>query len=788
MKTDPATPKRKRASAQTAPRFLGAVDGLHDGLLYGWAIDTEQPDARVVVEICLNDEAIASVIADTSRGDLDALLGQRAAPADPCHGFIADIGAIDAKQGGTLSARVANAGVAIGGSIALAADAKPPVGATSQVYGDGSLRLHGWAFDSRDPQRALTVRAYLGHTLLAETVANEDHPSLRTHAVGLHGFSLDLPLALADGTVHSVRVVDASGAALVGSPLTVCCFAGGMGAVLGADSTPLLRDVARGYERYLPRSLSLQQYPEWSALFEPAAGVAPTSLTTCIIVSGDGDDAAYARTSASLAAQRGAAVTVLSERGKGKAKTFAALLQSAIDSGADLIGCVRAGDTLAPHALAQAAAGFAVAHAQLVYTDSEQDGRPWFKPAWDASYAMASDYPLELLLARRTLLPAGTLPATPAALGWRLLTAAAAPSIVHVPHVLYHFHSALSEAEHDARRSAAAAALAATAPQSTLLPLAHSGHAFQPRRVLRPLTARERGKRVSLIIPTRDHADLLARCIDSIERYTDWPKLEIIVVDNGSSEAATKTLFAKLKKKGVTILPMPGPFNFAALNNDAIAAATGDIVGMLNNDIEALHAGWLDEIVGQLLRPGVGAVGAKLLWPNGMVQHGGVLLGVRNVAGHFGNRLANADWGDHGRNQLLQEMSAVTGACLFLRKKDFLAVGGMDAVAFPVAFNDVDLCLKLRRAGQRIVWTPHATMLHAESASRGQEDTPQKQARSQREIDQLRLRWGAVLLRDPAYHPSLNLDAYSHAFGGLALPPRDRAPRTGDLATTSSST
>jgi hypothetical protein len=123
-------------------------------------------------------------------------------------------------------------------------------------------------------------------------------------------------------------------------------------------------------------------------------------------------------------------------------------------------------------------------------------------------------------------------------------------------------------------------------------------------------------------------------------------------------------------------------------------------------------------------------------------------------------------------------MSGVTAACLFLRKADYLAVGGMDPTAFPVAFNDVDLCLKLRATGKAIIWTPHAKLLHAESASRGHEDTPQKKARAARELEQLRRRWGGILLHDPAYHPSLNLDPHSHAFGGLALPPRDRKPRT----------
>jgi GT2 family glycosyltransferase len=202
----------------------------------------------------------------------------------------------------------------------------------------------------------------------------------------------------------------------------------------------------------------------------------------------------------------------------------------------------------------------------------------------------------------------------------------------------------------------------------------------------------------------------------------------------------------------------------------------------VNNDIEALHDGWLNEIISQLLRPGVGAVGAKLLWPNGMVQHGGVLLGVGNVAGHFGNRLADADWGDHGRNQLVQQVSGCTAASLFLKKDDYLSLGGMDGNAFPVAFNDVDLCLKIRAAGKIIVFTPVSKLLHAESASRGHEDTPQKKTRAQREIDQLRLKWGHVLTRDPAYNPAINLDPNGGAFGGLAIPPRQQSPRTNSVA------
>jgi GT2 family glycosyltransferase len=345
--------------------------------------------------------------------------------------------------------------------------------------------------------------------------------------------------------------------------------------------------------------------------------------------------------------------------------------------------------------------------------------------------------------------------------------------------VLYQLKSPLSELERAARMAAATVALRAIHPEARLEKLKHvprdSVHAARRVHYVLPGTAKD--LKVSLIIPTRDRVDLLKRCIDTIRAFTPWTNLEIIIIDNGSKETSTLAYFDEVLQQGVRVLPMPGAFNYADLNNRAVALAEGDIVGLINNDIEALHDGWLEEILSQLLRPGVGAVGAKLLWPNGMVQHGGVLLGVGNVAGHFGNRLSDSDWGDHGRNQLVQQVSGCTAACLFIRKQEFLELGGMDVDAFPVAFNDVDLCLKVRASGKLIIWTPHAKLLHAESASRGHEDTPQKKSRALREVDGLRRKWGHMLLKDPAYHPCLNLDPHSQAFNGLAVPPRGQHPR-----------
>ena len=777
-------------------RWSGALDGLHETMLFGWAIDRQRPESRVVLEICLDGEAVGCAVADVARSDI--------APADAsdcCHGFVAELGAMAARNGGRFTVRIANTAICLPGQVDLAAPPAPPLAATSQVLSDGALRLFGWAIDARHPQRQQKLLAYLDGEIVAQAVANELHPATRGLAEGPHGFSLDLPLALADGREHTIRVLTEDGQALNGSPLTVCCFTGGVKGLLDTAPSPLLDKLIDSYERYLPRSVGMAHYAEWSAMFEAPQAPSPIAHGSelpriAIVVTGDGDSE---RTVRSLRSQIDARVEVFCAAGGGRqSQDFSQLLKRALKTRPELIACVRAGDSLPPHALACAAEAFAAPATSVAYTDSQDPaGVPWFKPAWNPEYALCSDFPLDFLVFRRVLLASHLachgLPAQPAELAWAALCAAwdqGDDAIMHVPRVLYHFHSALSVAERSARFDAARRALLQREPGATLCELPASrddsddASTICLRRLQRPLPDIATLPLVSLLIPTRDRVELLRACIDSIGKFTSRVNLEIIVIDNGSSEPASRQYFRTLSKQGIRILPVHGQFNFATLNNRAVAAACGEIVGLINNDIEATHEGWLEEILSHLLQPGVGAVGAKLLWPNGMVQHGGVVLGMGNAAGHFGNLLAQQDTGDHGRNQMVQQVSAVTAACLFLRKADYLAVGGMDALAFPVAFNDVDLCLKLRSAGKSILWTPHAQLLHAESASRGSEDNPQKRARAQRELHQLRQRWGAVLLRDPAYHPSLNLDSHAQAFTGLALPPRDRSPRGASLRAT----
>jgi len=764
-------------------RWYGAVEGLHADQLIGWAFDRTRPNTRVVIEVCLDGLPVASVVADVARTDLAKNIQALTEYSDICHGFVADLGTLPESTRGVLTCRIANTDVMLIGAVPRSSAGTAPASATSTVFGDGGLRLQGWALDPADPKRVMRVRAFVANDLIAETVANIIHPFQRAYIAGSHGFELALPASLADGQPHSVRLMDDEGREINGSPVSICCVIEGLSALLPSDSDDLLRNVADYYERLLPRSLPMDFWSAWSARFDAVAPPAlPNALVTLkigVLITGVQDERMIQRTTDSLGQQ---SVSLQFFTGE----NFSDVLANALSAHCDIVTCVRAGDTLLPHALAHALEGFILPDAHVVYTDSEQGECPWLKPAWNLDYALATDYPLELLLVSRTMASGIPTAHDPAAFAWCALTAAmtlGTTSIIHVPRVLYRMNSPLTDLERQCRALAAADAIGALEPLTVLenLDSAPFGITHAARRVRAVLPPDARNLTVSLVIPTRDRADLLKRCIDSIRRFTDWPKLEIIVIDNGSTDPVSHTYFKEIEAQGVRILSMPGPFNYADLNNRAVELACGEIVGLVNNDIEALHNGWLDEIVAQLLRPNVGAVGAKLMWPNGMVQHGGVLLGVGNVAGHFGNRLADADWGDHGRNQVVQQVSGCTAACLFLRKLDFLELGGMDIHAFPVAFNDVDLCLKVRASGKTIVWTPYAKLLHAESASRGHEDTPQKRSRAQREIAELRRKWGHVLLCDPAYHPSANLDPNGHAFGGLALPPRARIPRNGNL-------
>lgn len=410
----------------------------------------------------------------------------------------------------------------------------------------------------------------------------------------------------------------------------------------------------------------------------------------------------------------------------------------------------------------------AVAHpeAAVIYWDDDivdADGNrraPRFKPGWSPDTFLATSYIGAALIRKSALDPIGGLDphAGTAALDAAILAIAAShprTAIVRIADVLSHRHDEepadlAADAAHAMR--VRAAHLARHEPDAMLQALDGAPHLF---RVSRPLPAAS--PLVSVIVPTRDRLDLLQPCLEGVLRHTQYPAIEVVVADNGSEEPATRAYLEELVREEprARVIDVPGPFNYAAINNTAVRAARGDVLCFLNNDIEVLEPDWLALMVAHALRPGLGAVGAKLLYPGGIVQHGGVILGLNGLAGHAHRFFPARHPGYMDRLRTEQNYAAVTAACLVVQRARFEAVGGFDATHFAVAFNDVDLCLKLLEAGYLNLWTPHATLLHKESASRVLDYAPAQRARFDAECAALKARWSHLLADDPFYNPNL---------------------------------
>jgi glycosyltransferase involved in cell wall biosynthesis len=276
---------------------------------------------------------------------------------------------------------------------------------------------------------------------------------------------------------------------------------------------------------------------------------------------------------------------------------------------------------------------------------------------------------------------------------------------------------------------------------------------------------------VSLIIPTKNNVALLRQCLDSVLSKTSYPNYEILVVDNGSDQLETLDYLKALTvHPKIRVIRDNYAFNYSALNNYAATFAKGEILALVNDDIEVGDSSvdWLVEMVGHALRPGVGAVGARLWYPNQTLQHAGMVL-VGGIARHIHKHLPKGETGFNDRAVLTQNFSAITGACLVVKKVLFEQVGGLNDKELAVGFNDVDFCLKLGEAGFRNVWTPHAELIHHESATRGQDNSPEKQRRAEKELRYMRKRWGNKLYNDPAYNPNLTDGRDDMSF---AWPPR----------------
>lgn len=276
-----------------------------------------------------------------------------------------------------------------------------------------------------------------------------------------------------------------------------------------------------------------------------------------------------------------------------------------------------------------------------------------------------------------------------------------------------------------------------------------------PPRTPSPLPMTDGLPKVSVVVPTRNRVDLLRTCLEGVAR-TRYPEIEIIVVDNDSDDPSTLAYLEELDSARVRVLRHPGAFNYSTINNRAAAVAQGTLLCLLNNDIEVISPDWLAIMATQALRDDVGAVGAQLLYPDGRIQHAGVVVGVGNAAGHAHRFVRPEAAGYFRRHALPQFTSAVTGACLVVSRNKFESVGGLDEHNFPVAYNDVDLCLRLNQRGWQSFYEPRAVLIHHESVSRGDDRDPVGAARFAGELAALKRIWKTDTIVDPFHHPQLS--------------------------------
>ena len=736
----------------------------------GFVLDPDDLARRFIVELLIDGQPAQITRADLYVHELaDEKVG------DSRYGFGFTIGEQPTSDSHIFEARLANLGTNLGRPIPCrtARPSSRELSGPGEVRWLGGLRFRGWVADDMT-----FVNAIVDGEIVAEaSVAGWSHTGT-TRAV--RAFDLHLPEHFADGRVHRVKIEAEGGQELPGSPIAFVAFADGLEqtiARLGGIESERLR--GEQFDRLVPTSLPFADYERWSERF-PVAAPATDIRPLAFILVGDGNVDASIE---SLNEQTHSEWCVASLPPQSHQTSFdPGLVVQFLEGDAcacDIVVFALAGTQFSSSALHRILWAFSqFPAASAAYGDieirSKGDTRwPIAFPAFDYERMLEQGYCAYLAAYRRPAV-AKALAAGCSDLFRQFNTlfdevGPAGASVVHIPGALGTIPAiearstqrALGDATANHLRTRGIAARV-TASQGGIFPAVHV------RRVTEP-------SQVSIIIPTRNRVELLRACIESIQPAAARLATEILIIDNDTAEPEAQEYLASIDGAIATVIPVEGPFNFARLNNIAADAARGKVLCLLNNDVQALDDDWLDEMLSRIHEPNVGAVGALLLWPSGVVQHGGVVLGSGFAATHAFDDRTEDDPGYSDLLRVAHETSCVTAACLLVRRDDYVGLGGMDELRFPVNFNDVDLCLKLRAAGKRIVFTPHARLLHLESASRGSDDQPDRAGRFRRELANLRGRWAETLMTDPYYNPMLSLDPFPYTC--LAWPPRAMAPR-----------
>jgi O-antigen biosynthesis protein len=740
----------------------------------GFVVDTADTSRKFAVEILVDGYPARVIRADA---DVYELISKEV--GDGCYGFSFSLDESLVRNSSIVEARLANLGIAIGEPIDLAqlSGRMPQIQGPATLRWLGGLRFSGW-LDHAAATATVLVDGVLVTRVHALTwshvgMSEKDARAVRT-------FDFHLPQRFADGTVHRLTLADDAGQSIGGRSIVFIAYADGFReAVIGHGLTEREQLRAELLDQLVPMSVPFSEYRNWQEALPVKPAQSATPRGAVVLVGPGTTDTTLATLHEQTNADWVAAALPRSSEPAGlDAKEARAFLR---DAGADcdFVVFALAGTLFAPSALQQIAAAFAqFPNAQAVYSDLDlesSDGSVWplAFSAFDYERMLEQGYCAHLFALRR--------PAAEQALAagasnlYRVFnsvlddSSASHSDIVHNPGSL----GTLPGFDRSSASTALAAAVSAHLERRGIEAQTKPGAGAILPAV--QVARKHELPSTTIVIPTRNRLPLLQDCIDSILPAVERTKAEILIVDNDSTDPATLAYLAEVKENLATVLHIPGDFNFPRLNNRAANAAHGDVLCLLNNDVKALDDRWLEEMLSRIAAGDVGAVGALLVWPSGVVQHGGVVLGPSFAAKHAFNDRIDGDGGYGDLLRIAHECSAVTAACLVTRRRDYLDVGGMDEFRFPVNFNDVDYCLKLRASGKRIVFTPHAKLMHLESASRGTDVGAGKTERFERELQNLREKWGDVLAADPYYSPMLSRDPIP--FSALAWPAPSMQPR-----------
>lgn len=444
----------------------------------------------------------------------------------------------------------------------------------------------------------------------------------------------------------------------------------------------------------------------------------------------------------------------------------------------DYVGFLDHDDLLAPNALYEAAAYLEkYPQTDMLYTDEDKvtedlsaHFQPHLKPDFNLDLLRSNNYICHFLIVKRTLaLRAGEFRQEYEGAqdyDFVLRCADQACRIGHVPEILYHWRTSRSSTADNPASKMYAYDAGKRAIEAHLQRRGEKGEVSLKKdlgfyRVVYPVKKQER---ISVVIPSKDQWETLKACLDSIREKTTYPDYEIIVVENNSREPETFEYYKTIDgRDNIRVITWDKPFNYSAINNFGIRHASGQYVICLNNDIQVITGGWMEELLGVCQREKVGVVGAKLYYPDDTIQHAGIVVGIGGIAGSLFVGMKRERSGYLHKASLMQDLSAVTAACMMVKKKAFEEAGGFEE-KLAVAFNDVDLCLKIREKGYLVVYDPYVEMYHYESKTRGREDTKEKVRRFQGEIEYMRTRWIGILKEgDPCYNKNLSLSKWNYS-------------------------